>query len=69
MPILRDGGGPADYVMAWVSVPDLGVHRLDQRYEPLDDGRIRYSDEDFVRDLSVGPDGFVTHYPDLGELV
>jgi hypothetical protein len=69
MPILRDGGGPGGYVMAWVSVPDLGVHRLDQRYEPLDDGRIRYSDDDFVRDLTVGPDGFVTHYPGLGELV
>lgn len=31
MPVLRhrmlDGGGPLEFLMAWVSVPDLSVHR------------------------------------------
>src|SRR6266568_2077814 len=36
MPVLRhgllSGGGPIDFVMAWVSVPDLAVHVSPQRY-------------------------------------
>ena len=36
MPVLRHGllsaGGPIDFVMAWVSVPDLAVHSSPQRY-------------------------------------
>ena len=55
MPILRDGGGPADYVMAWVSVPDLGVHRLGPALRAAGRRPIRYSDQDFVRDLTLRP--------------
>ena len=42
MPIRRrrllDGGEAHEFLMAWVSVPDLGVHRSEQRYEPVDAG-------------------------------
>ena len=45
-PVLRDGvlrdGGNVDFVMAWVSVPGLTVHRSPQRYSfvrTIDDGR------------------------------
>ena len=43
LPVLRDGlleGAEArDYVMRWVSVPELEVHEAPQRYEPLGGGR------------------------------
>src|SRR5258708_26156618 len=50
MPVLRhgllEGGGPIDFVMAWVSVPDLSVHRSGQRYTFIrregDDSIVRY---------------------------
>ncbi len=46
LPVLRhalDCGGEArDFVMAWVSVADLGVRRSEQRYEPLRPGAVRY---------------------------
>ena len=29
---LHQGGGPVDFLMAWVSVPDLAVHPSRQRY-------------------------------------
>ena len=28
--------------MAWVAVPDLAVHRSEQRYEPIDGHAVRY---------------------------
>jgi hypothetical protein len=74
MPVLRHGlleGGAQDFVMAWVSVPDLGVHRSEQRYEhvrALDRGAIvRYVGRhwDFVGELELDQDGLVVHYPDL----
>jgi uncharacterized protein len=69
MPIKRDAGGPGDHVMAWVSVPDLRVHRSEQRYEPLADGRVRFSSPGFTADLELDEDGFVAHYPGLAERV
>ncbi len=69
MPIKRNGEGPGDYVMAWVSVPDLRVHRSEQRYEPLADGRVRFSSPGFTADLELDEDGFVAHYPGLAERV
>jgi hypothetical protein len=71
MPARRLGGEPADHVMAWVSVPDLGVRRSEQRYEPLDDHRVRFVslDSDFVADLELDDDGLVVRYPRLAELV
>jgi uncharacterized protein len=73
MPILREhlreGGGPVDLVMAWVSVPDLHVHRSEQRYEPIDGRRVRFVGEDgaFVAELELDDDGLVVRYPELAE--
>jgi uncharacterized protein len=73
MPVLRDallsGGEPRDYVMAWIAVPDLTVHRSEQRYEPLDDRLVRYvsRDSDFVSELEYDADGFVVTYPQMAE--
>jgi uncharacterized protein len=69
MPIRRERGGPADHVMAWVSVPDLLVHRSEQCYEPLSDGRVRFSSPGFSADLELDEDGFVARYPGLAERV
>jgi uncharacterized protein len=71
MPILREGRGPADLVMAWVSVPDLEVHFSAQRYEPLDSGGVRFVslDDDFTADLELDEHGLVTRYPGLAERV
>jgi hypothetical protein len=75
MPILRegvrDGSGPVDLVMAWVSVPDLRVLRSEQRYEPIDRDRVRYvgKHRDFVGELELDADGLVVVYPDLAERV
>jgi uncharacterized protein len=71
MPILREDGGPADLVMAWVSVPDLGVRVSRQRYEPIDDGRVRFVslDSDFTSELELDEDGLLVRYPRLAEHV
>lgn len=76
MPVLRPGllrgGGPADFLMAWVSVPDLGVRASRQRYtfvraeaqgavvrcESLDSG--------FTANITFDADGVVVDYPGLG---
>ncbi len=71
LPVLRDGlltGGEArDYVMRWVSVPELEIHEAPQRYEPLDGGTIRFSSEGFVAGIRFGEDGLVDHYEGLAE--
>ena len=71
LPVLRDGllsGGPStDYVMRWVSVPELEVHEAPQRYEPLGDGAIRFRSEGFVAEIRFGEDGLVDHYEGLAE--
>lgn len=79
MPILRhrlhDGGGPIDFLMAWVSVPDLAVHPSRQRYTFLrreHDARIvRYESRggDFTSDLRVDDDGLVIDYPKLARRI
>ncbi len=75
MPIRREGllegGEPCELVMAWVSVPDLAVHRSEQRYEPVDSDTVRYvgRHRSFVGELTCDADGFVVLYPDLGERV
>ena len=75
MPIRRerllDGGEPREFVMAWVSVPDLGVHRSEQRYEPVDGRTVRYvgRHRSFVGELTCDAEGFVLSYPGLGERV
>lgn len=79
MPILRhglhEGGGPIDFVMAWVSVPDLGIHRSLQRYTFLrhEPGAsiVRYESRggDFMSDLRVDNDGLVIDYPKLARRI
>ena len=80
MPVLRHNllqrNGSHEFVMAWVSVPDLGVHASGQRYTTRGEdaeGRriIEYSSikRDFVADLTFDADGLVVDYPRLGRRV
>jgi hypothetical protein len=76
MPVLRHGllapgAEPRDFVMAWVAVPDLTVHRSDQRYEPIDERHVRYVGvgTDFVAELEYDEDGLVLNYPEMAERV
>jgi uncharacterized protein len=64
---LLDGGEARDYVMRWVSVPELEVDESSQRYEPLGDGVIRYTSGSFVADIAFDGDGFVSRYEGLAE--
>lgn len=72
---LHERPGEADFLMAWVSVPDLGVHPSEQRYEHVrrhvDHSVVRYvgRHREFVGELVFDPDGIVEHYPDLAERV
>jgi hypothetical protein len=74
MPVLRDGlqkGGEAREIeVAWVSVPDLAVHRDHQIYEPLGAGRLRFRSPEagFERVIELTTDGFVRDYPDIARL-
>jgi uncharacterized protein len=73
LPVLRDGllepGPPRDYVMCWIDVPSLEVHRSEQRYEPLGDGIVRFAAGDFTADIAFDDDGFVLDYPGIGRRV
>jgi uncharacterized protein len=75
MPILRhdlhDRPESRDFVTAWVSVPDLQVHRSLQRYEHVRPGVVRYValDGDFTAELELDADGLVVRYPRLAERV
>jgi hypothetical protein len=79
MPILRhrlhEGGGPIDFLMAWVSVPDLAVHPSRQRYTFLRQEAgariVRYESRggDFLADLRVDDDGLVIDYPALARRI
>jgi hypothetical protein len=65
--LLGPGADPQTLVAAFVTVPELGVQPSWQRYEPLDDGRVRYVsvDSGFTADLEVDSDGLVVTYPGL----
>jgi uncharacterized protein len=75
MPHQREGimrGGEAkEFVMAWIAVPSLTVHRSEQRYEPIDATTVRYvgRHRSFEGELELDEDGFVVVYPGLGALV
>jgi hypothetical protein len=75
MPHQREGitrGGEAkEFVMAWIAVPSLEVHRSEQRYEPIDATTVRYvgRHRSFEGELELDEDGFVVVYPGLGVLV
>jgi hypothetical protein len=75
-PVLRDrlheeSGAAHDYLMAWVSVPDLRVTASRQRYEPLgvdgDLAVVRYTslDSGFTAKIRFDQDGFVVEYEDF----
>ncbi|HWN22652.1 MAG TPA: putative glycolipid-binding domain-containing protein [Gaiellaceae bacterium] len=71
LPVVRDRlleGGPAhEYVMRWVDVPSLEVSESAQRYEPVDDGTIRFNQADFTAMLTFGADLLVERYEGLAE--
>jgi hypothetical protein len=77
MPIRRSGlhrrAGAEDFLMAWVSVPDLGVHAMPQRYEHVrgeaDGAVVRYSSANFAAELELDPGGLVVLYPGLARRV
>jgi hypothetical protein len=79
MPVLRhrihEAGAPEDFLMVWISVPDLSLHRSPQRYTHLqtrsaDERVIRFEavdegDDDFVADVIFDADGLVVDYPGI----
>jgi uncharacterized protein len=71
LPVVRDrlleGGPSRDYVMRWVEVPSLEVSESAQRYEPLDERTIRFSQTDFTALLTFGSDLLVERYEGLAE--
>jgi hypothetical protein len=73
LPVMRDQllgtGAPRDYVMRWVEVPSLEVHRSEQRYEPLGDGLVRFRSGAFTADISFDASGLVLAYPGLATRV
>jgi len=71
LPVWRDGlldeGVAREYVMRFVSVPDLTVTEAAQRYEPLGERRVSFSSGDFAADLVFDDEGLVEHYERLAE--
>ncbi|MFI8100918.1 putative glycolipid-binding domain-containing protein [Streptomyces sp. NPDC086023] len=75
MPVLRHGlhrhpgDGPHEFVMAWVSVPDLAVSPVRQTYTHLaraeHGARVRYASGDFTADLDLDDHGLVLDYAGL----
>jgi hypothetical protein len=66
---LHERAGAFDYLMAWVSLPDLNVHLSPQRYTHQRPGVVRFSGEDFEADIEVDADGLVTYYPQISRRV
>jgi hypothetical protein len=76
MPVLRRGllsaGGSMEFVMAWISVPDLGVLVSGQRYSFVrtegENSIVRYEaiDSNFTAHITFDPDGLVVDYPGIG---
>ncbi|GAA2098962.1 putative glycolipid-binding domain-containing protein [Actinomadura alba] len=77
MPVLRhrllDGPGPdtggVDFLMAWVSVPDLVVTPSPQTYRHVRRDPhpvVNFSDGDFTADIVFDRDGFILDYPEIG---
>jgi uncharacterized protein len=82
MPVLRhdlhDGGSAEDFLMVWISVPDLSIHASPQRYTFLerrsDEQRlVRFEavgdGEDFVADVQFDSDGLVVDYPGIASRI
>jgi hypothetical protein len=82
MPLLRhgihDGGSAPDFLMLWISVPDLSVHGSAQRYTHLEtrgpDSRlVRFEaigeGETFAADVTFDRDGLVVDYPGIARRI
>jgi hypothetical protein len=75
MPVLRHGllrdTASLDFVMAWVSVPDLAIHADGQRYTGLGGGVVRFESLDgtFTADIVFDEDGLVLDYPGIARRV
>jgi uncharacterized protein len=68
LPVRRlDWSGEAthDIDVAYVTVPELEVRNVGQRYTRLDGNRFRYESGSFKRDLILDERGFVLDYPGL----
>ncbi len=77
MPVLRHGihnaGHAEDFLMVWISVPDLSLHPSPQRYTHVGSEHgirtVRFEaagdGEDFTADLQFDSDGFVVDYPGI----
>lgn len=69
LPVIRDGllvaGARRDYTMRWVDVPSLEVSVSEQRYEPLGQGRVRFSAGSFTADIEFDEYGYVIAYPGI----
>lgn len=65
MPLRRLMNQPLQVQAAWLQFPGAELHRLDQTYTPLDDGRVGYTSPGFEAELTVDPSGFITDYPGL----
>ena len=75
MPVRRNrlhlGPGACDIVVVWVSVPELSLHLVPQRYEHLHTHAggsvVRFTalDSGFTADLELDGDGVVVSYPGL----
>jgi uncharacterized protein len=74
---LHERPGAVDLLMAWVSVPDLGLHASYQRYEHVrrqaNEAVVRYVDlgthRGFTSELVLDNDGLVLVYPQLARRV
>lgn len=73
MPVLRHDlhrkAGSVDFVMAWVSVPDLSVHVSNQTYTGDGSTDVVFRSGDFVATLQLDDDGLVVDYPGLATRV
>ena len=73
LPVMRDGlldAGPArDYVMRFVTVPDLTASDSSQRYEPTGQRVVRYSSGSFRAEILFDAEGFVEQYEGFLERV
>jgi uncharacterized protein len=75
MPILRHGllesGGPIEFTMAWVAVPELTVQADGQRYLHVSSAagrhvvRFEAVDGSFAADITVDDDALVIDYPGI----
>jgi uncharacterized protein len=63
------GGDARDFLMAFVTVPELAVTPSDQRYTPLGHRCVNYTSGDFSADIHFDDAGLVRLYDDYLERV